>query len=403
MEELFKIILSLIIILIPAIGNQIAFDKNFFKFNKPNLEKKYKGFFERGENLFNLFEKFKISKEDFPIFKEKIERIFDLKSFKAGNIFEIHLDKDNKLKFFKYEIDDYSILKAERINGEVFVEKEKINYEKKFVLLEGKIENNLISALEDINIALEISEIFSSEIDFWTELKKGDWVKAIVEELYLDGKFKRYGRILYSEFFNGGNLYKAYCFEKEDGYFDENGKSKQKAFLKTPLNFKKISSNFSHSRYHPILKIYRPHHGIDFVAPEGTPVSSIGDGKVEFAGFKGQYGNLVIIKHSNGWKSFYGHLSKFGNGIRVGEKVKQGEVIGYVGSTGLCTGPHLHYELKAGQRPVNPFKIKVPEGKEIPKEKMEEFLKLKNKIDKNIKDLKFEKKYTMEELKWALN
>ncbi|MEJ5166851.1 MAG: peptidoglycan DD-metalloendopeptidase family protein, partial [Thermoanaerobaculia bacterium] len=233
--------------------------------------------------------------------------------------------------------------------------------------------------------------------------QKGDWFKVLVEGLYLDGKFKRYGKILYSEFFNNGNFHKAYYFEKEDGYFDERGKNKLRAFLKTPLNFKRISSSFSYSRYHPILKIYRPHYGIDFVAPAGTPVSSVGDGKVEFAGFKGQYGNLVVIKHSNGWESYYGHLSKFGKGIREGVKIKQGDIIGYVGSSGLATGAHLHYELKAGKRAVNPFKIKIPEGKEIPKDKMEEFLKFKDLIDRSIKDLKFEKKYIMEDLKWALN
>lgn len=403
MREILKYFLSILILLVPSKGNQIVFEKSFFKFKLPDFERKYNGFFEKGQNLSILFDKFNISKEEFLIFKDEIGKVFSLKDFKAGNRFEICLDKANKIKYFRYEIDDYSFLKAERKENSIFASKEKINYEKKFILLEGKIENNLVSALEDINIALEISEIFSSDIDFWTELQKGDWFKLLVEGLYLDGKFKRYGRILYSEFFNNGNLYKAYYFEKEDGYFDEKGKNKLRAFLKTPLNFKRISSSFSYSRYHPILKIYRPHHGIDFVAPAGTPVSSIGDGKVEFAGFKGQYGNLVIIRHNNGWKSCYGHLSKFGKGIREGVKVKQGDIIGYVGSTGLSTGPHLHYELKAGERPVNPFKIKIPEGKEIPKEKTEEFLKFKDIIDRGIKDLKFEKKYIMEDLKWALN
>lgn len=403
MREILKYFLSILIVLVPAKGNQIVFEKGFFKFKLPDFERKYGGFFEKGQNLSILFDKFNISREEFFLFKDEIEKVFSLKDFRAGNRFEICLDKSNKIKYFIYEIDDYSFLKAERVEKGLLASREKINYEKKFILLEGKIENNLVSALEDINIALEISEIFSSDIDFWTELQKGDWFKVLAEALYLDGKFKRYGKILYSEFFNNGNLYKAYYFEKEDGYFDEKGKNKLRAFLKTPLNFKRISSSFSHSRYHPILKIYRPHHGIDFVAPAGTPVSSIGDGKVEFAGYKGQYGNLVIVKHGNGWKSCYGHLSKFGKGIREGVKVKQGEIIGYVGSTGLSTGPHLHYELKAGERPVNPFKIKIPEGKEIPKEKMGEFLKFKDLIDKNIKDLKFEKRYIMEELIWALN
>lgn len=402
MREILKYFLSILIVLVPAKGNLIVFEKGFFKFKLPDFERKYEGFFEKGQNLSILFEKFNIPKEEFLVFKEKIERVFCLKNFKAGNKFEISLDKNNKIKYFKYEIDDYYILKAVKKREEVYAEKEKINYEKKYLLLEGKIESNLISAMEDLNLALEISEIFSSDIDFWTGLQKGDWFKVLVEGLYLEGKFKRYGKILYSEFFNVGYLYKAYYFEKEDGYFDEKGKNKLRAFLKTPLNFKRVSSSFSHSRYHPILKISRPHHGVDFVAPAGTPVSSIGDGRVEFAGFKGQYGKLVVIRHSNGWKSFYGHLSKFAEGIRVGAKVKQAEVIGYVGSTGLATGPHLHYELRAGERPVNPFKIKIPEGKEISKDLMDEFFSLKNYIDERIGNIKFNKKYIMEDFKWAL-
>lgn len=402
MQEIIKILLSIILILIPVKGNQISLEKNFFKFKIPKIEKKYSGFFERGQNLSILFDNYNISKEEFLIFKEKIEKVFDLKDFKAGNKFEICLDKNNKVNYFKYEIDDFSYLKAEKREKEVFASKEKINYEKKYIILKGEIKNNLISSLDDVNLALEISEIFSSDIDFWTDIQRGDWFKILVEGLFLEGKFKKYGKILYSEFYNNGNLYKAYYFEKEDGYFDEKGKNKMRAFLKTPLNFKRISSRFSLSRFHPILKIYRPHHGIDFVAPYGTPVSSIGDGKVEFAGWKGQYGNLVVIKHNNNWKSYYGHLAKFGTGIRNGEKVKQGEIIGYVGSTGFSTGPHLHYELRAGERPINPFKIKIPEGKEISGELKDEFFSFKDYVDIKIKDLKFENSYTLEDFKWAL-
>ena len=167
----------------------------------------------------------------------------------------------------------------------------------------------------------------------------------------------------------------------KDSYYDAAGKALKKAFLKAPLNFRRISSYFSTGRFHPVLKIYRPHHGLDYAAPAGTPVSAVGDGEVSFAGRKGQYGNLVVIKHRNGWKTYYGHLSKIEKGVWKGKYAEQGQVIGYVGATGLATGPHLHYEIRTGKKPVNPLKVKFPGGEPIPKSLMAGFEERKNKLD----------------------
>ncbi|MEW6676269.1 MAG: M23 family metallopeptidase, partial [Nitrospirota bacterium] len=176
---------------------------------------------------------------------------------------------------------------------------------------------------------------------------------------------------------------RAYRFEYNGtaDYYDAEGKSLRRVFLKAPLSFRRLSSQFSRSRLHPILKIYRPHHGLDYSAPTGTPVSAVGDGTVTFSGYKRQYGKLVIIRHPNGYKTYYGHLSKIRKGIKRGIKVKQGQVIGYVGATGLATGPHLHYEIRINNKPVNPLVLKLPQGKKIPEKIMAEFRNLKSQID----------------------
>lgn len=208
----------------------------------------------------------------------------------------------------------------------------------------------------------------------------------MVEELREGGQFRKYGNILAVEFVNNGMAYKAFRFENDGraDYFDENGKSLRKAFLKAPLSFRRISSGFSKARFHPVLKKYRPHHGIDYSAPSGTPVSAIGDGTVVFAGNKGDYGKLVILRHLNGYKTYYGHLSRFGKGIRRGTKVEQGQVIASVGSTGLATGPHLHFEMRVNDKPLNPASIKTPKARSVTSGAMPEFMAVKSGLTERL-------------------
>ena len=275
-----------------------------------------------------------------------------------------------------------------RNEGGFVAEKVAIEYEKRTNHLAGTIKDNLISSIgqEQLPVALNLSDIFAWDIDFTTDMRNGDTFKIIVEELYHENEFKRYGEIIAAEFVNNGKSYRAYRFEHNGkaGYYDDEGNTLKRAFLKAPLNFRRISSGFSTGRFHPVLKRYRPHHGIDYAAPAGTPVSAVGDGTVTFSGYKGDYGKLVIIRHPNGYKTYYGHLSRVGKGIAPGVKVGQSEIIGYVGSTGLSTGPHLHYEMRVNGAPFNPLRLKVPNGAPIPKGLMAEFEKAREQMSENL-------------------
>jgi len=342
---------------------------------------------KKGETIFDIFKKYNLNLSELFKIEEASANIHRLKEVYPGQLYKIIVDDNNQISSFIYWIDDDSILNITRNESGFCAEKKAVEYEKRIMYLRGLIRDSLMSSMgngrENMTLAMQLSDIFAWDIDFTTDLRDGDTFKIVVEALYLDGEFKKYGDILAAEFVNNGETYRAYRFEHNGkaGYYDEEGKSLRKAFLKAPLSFRRISSGFSLGRFHPILKIYRPHHGLDYAAPAGTPVSAIGDGTVIFAGKKGQYGNLVIIRHPNGYKTYYGHLSRFGSGIKSGAKVKQEQVIGYVGSTGLATGPHLHYELRIRNRPVNPVTVKSLEGDSIPKKLMAEFRGFKNQMD----------------------
>lgn len=354
---------------------------------KEKVFKEISDIVKKGETLFDIFKKYKLGIEDLFKLKEASANIHRLRELRPGQPYKIIIDDNNQINSFIYWINDESVLNICRTETGFCAEKKEVEYEKRILHLGGIIRDNLISSVgegwENMLLALQVSDIFAWDIDFTTDIKNGDTFKIVVEGLYLNGEFKKYGDILSAEFLNNGDTYRAYRFE-HDGrvdYYDAQGQSLRRAFLKAPLSFRRISSGFSRGRFHPILKIYRPHHGLDYAAPVGTPVSAIGDGRVIFAGKKGQYGNLVIIRHPNGFKTYYGHLSKFDTGIKGGTKVKQGQVIGYVGSTGLATGPHLHYEIRINNRPVNPVTVKSMKGNSIPKNLMAEFRGFKNQMD----------------------
>ncbi len=196
-----------------------------------------------------------------------------------------------------------------------------------------------------------------------------------MEERWLDGEFRNFGDILAAELSVDGHRYRAYRFDtgSRPDYFDDEGKSLRKAFLKAPLSYRRISSGFTKRRMHPILKIARPHFGVDYAAPTGTPVSTVGDGTVIFAGYKGPNGNLVIVRHPNGYTTFYGHLARIAKGIRRRAEVRQGDVIGTVGATGLATGPHLDFRIRRHGTFLNPLTVNLPRGGAIPPDRMADF------------------------------
>ncbi len=227
------------------------------------------------------------------------------------------------------------------------------------------------------NLIMELADIYGHVIDFVHEIRKGDQFTVTFEKRYLDGVFIEYGNILATEFVNSDEAFLAVRYtdsQGDTGYYDENGVSLKKAFLRAPLNFRRISSNFSHSRKHPVTGVRRPHRGTDYAAPTGTPVYAAGDGKIIHRGAKGGYGKTIVMKHGTTITTLYAHLSRYGK-FRTGQQVKQGQVIGYVGSTGLSTGPHLHYEFIFNGVHRNPRTIldKLPKAKRLPQTEITRF------------------------------
>jgi murein DD-endopeptidase MepM/ murein hydrolase activator NlpD len=345
----------------------------------------------KGETLFAVFRKYHLDLRDLFELREASADIYKLKDVCPDRSYRIVIDGSDKIQSFAYSIDDDTILNIKKSTDSGFVaEKIPVRYEKRIRYIGGIIRDNLISSMSDnsgdLMLALKLSDIFAWDIDFATDLRNGDVFKIVVEGLYQNGEFRKFGNILSAEFINNGTVYRAYRFEDNGNadYYSEDGRSLRRAFLKAPLSFRRISSTYSNRRFQPILKVYRPHHGVDYAAPSGTPVSAAGNGTVVFAGRRGGYGNLIMLRHRNGYATYYGHLSRIGKGIRRGEKVTQGEVIGFVGSTGLSTGPHLHYEMRIDNRPVNPLSVKIPHGSPVPGKEMAEFRKVRYEMDSRL-------------------
>jgi len=235
------------------------------------------------------------------------------------------------------------------------------------VMRSGRILSSLYGATDSAGIpdkiADRMAETFSTNIDFREDLRRGDTFSVIYTVNYRNGEPIAAGTLLAAEFVNAGKPYRAVLFRDPFGredYYTPEGESLKKGFLRSPLEFSRVTSSFSNSRKHPVYGFHRAHTGVDFGAPTGTRVKATGDATVAFAGRKGGYGNLVILRHHNGFETYYAHLSAFASGIRPGRAISQGQVIAYVGSTGASTGPHLHYEIRIAGRPQNPMAIKLP-------------------------------------------
>jgi murein DD-endopeptidase MepM/ murein hydrolase activator NlpD len=338
-----------------------------------------------GDTLYDCLQRHGLSPSEILRLTSSLKTIFNPERCRPGDKFELLRTSDGEIISFKYyasPTEFYHIQKDE--DGGYLASKEKIHLEKRIVGIQGRIEESLWEAMLDEGVSseliLDFADIFAWEIDFLTEPRREDTFKFI-HELYLKEETPvKNGRILIAQYNGRQTNHTAIYFETSDGfkgYYDLKGNSLRRAFLRSPLNYTRISSYFSRRRFHPILRRYRPHLGIDYVAPLGTPVVSIGDGIVTFKGWKGGYGRYIKIRHPNGYSTAYGHLSRYARGIRKGQRVRQGQVIGYVGTSGLSTGPHLHFEVMRNGRFVNFLALRIPPARSIPQRDRERFNEVK--------------------------
>jgi murein DD-endopeptidase MepM/ murein hydrolase activator NlpD len=328
----------------------------------------------RNQFLADILFAYGLSNQDVYQISQLPDTLIDERKIKPGNEYAFFTPSDSGQvgsdplapSYFVYEKDPLNYVVVGILKDSIWARNSQKDIENRVQYASGNINTSLWESMQEIHanpmLAVELSEIFAWTIDFFG-VQQGDMYKVIYEESYVDSVSVGITQILGAWFYHNGTDFWAvpYVQDGKRSFFDEEGNSLRKAFLKAPLRFSRISSGFSHSRYHPVLKIRRPHHGVDYAAARGTPVHTIGDGRVAEVGYqKGGGGNYVKIKHNSVYSTTYMHLQGFGKGIRSGVYVKQGDVIGYVGSSGLSTGPHLDFRFYKNGSAVNPLKVEAP-------------------------------------------
>lgn len=289
-----------------------------------------------------------------------------------GRMVQAECGDDGELLTLRYFSSAGSLLEIRRAGSGFTARQRAIGETPRLVYKTGVIDSSLFAATDAAGIpdpvALQLVRIFGPDIDFHTDLRKGDRFSIVYEMLYDSGELVAPGRVLEAQFVNAGHEYRALLFrddEGDDAYYSPDGTSLAKAFLRSPVEFSRISSGFGR-RFHPIFNNWRNHTGVDFAAPEGTRILASADGQVVSAGARGGYGNAIELRHGGGITTLYGHLSRFASGIRAGVRVRQGQVIGYVGHTGWATGPHLHYEFRIAGIYQDPLKVALPKAQPLP-------------------------------------
>lgn len=317
----------------------------------------------------------------------KSKPVFDVRKIKSGEKYTLFFEKDSArtARYFVYENSpvEYTVFELTDTLG---IYQGKKNVENRLRTAQGVVKTSLWNTMVDNGLspvlALDLSDIFAWTIDFFA-IQRGDRFRVIYDEQFVDSTSIGIGTIYAVQFDHYGEANYAFRFLQDDryDYFDEKGTSLRKAFLKAPLKFSRISSRFSNSRMHPVLRIRRPHHGVDYAAPKGTPVMSIGDGTIVAKGYqKRGGGNYLKIKHNSVYTTTYMHLSGFAKGMATGKRVKQGQVVGYVGSTGLATGPHLDFRVAKNGSYVDPLKVKAPPVEPVKEENLARYNSLKDSL-----------------------
>ncbi|WP_420464876.1 peptidoglycan DD-metalloendopeptidase family protein [Panacagrimonas sp.] len=332
-----------------------------------------------GETLSTLFEAEGLSPEQWMSILELGKDARQLKSIKAGEVLELRKSGDQLLEL-RYDLDELRTLQVRRVEQRFEASTNTAALDRHPRTVSGTIDSSLFMSGQKaglpVRVVMELAELFRYDIDFALDLRVGDRFTVVLEELYKDGDKLRDGDLLAAEFVNQGKVHRAVRFRDAQGrsaFYTPDGQSLRKAFFRTPLDVVRISSHFNLRRRHPILNTIRAHKGTDYAAASGTPIKATGDGKVAFMGTKGGYGRVVILKHGSQYETLYAHMSRYRAGLKTGAPVKQGQVIGYVGASGLATAPHLHYEFRVNGIHKNPVNIVMPRANPIARNQLAAF------------------------------
>lgn len=327
---------------------------------------------QRGDTVAELLRRLNVDDAAASDYLRSNKAAESLRRLSTGKDVQAETTADGSLLALRYLNNSGNQVVIEKSGNSFRVSTLALQTEKRIFMRTGEITTTLFAATDDAGLpdaaANQMAEIFGGDIDFHRELRKGDKFSVIYEMTYSNGQPVRTGNILAAEFINQGHEYRALYYETSPNhgdYFSPDGKSVRKAFLRSPLEFSRISSGFTLSRMHPVLNKMRAHKGVDFAAPIGTKVKVTADGVVTFVGKQGGYGNVIMVSHQGVYSTVYGHLSRFASGLHHGQRVAQGEVIGYVGMTGLATGPHLHYEFKINGTQRDPQRVALPDARPI--------------------------------------
>ncbi len=351
----------------------------------------YAGEIERDQPLCNALQNVGVPDKVNYLISRDIGNLIDPRRIRPGYKFNVLFDQEGQFQKFsiydkpwkKYNIERKRIGTLNGYTDTIVTVKDSIPLRHELKFLSGEIENcvwnSMRKAAFSSNLTMRFINVFKYEVDFFTETRNGDKFSMLYEEYTYNGKVVKYGNVLIAKYIKtDGDEYTGVYYgdsTQKFSYYGLDGHSLKKPLLRTPLSYTRISSGFSYNRFHPILRRYRPHLGIDYAAPTGTPIVAAGDGVVEYAGWKGGYGNFIMIDHQNGFKTQYGHLYNISSKVKRGVRVQQGQFIGRVGSTGLSTGPHLDYRVQVNGKFVNPLTISFPKGKPVAKDRMADFKK----------------------------
>lgn len=363
--------------IIQTVADQANLEKNTQ--NQPELPQWKEFTIQNGDNLSILFKRAGLNDRSIYELFSDAKDAKDLRNIRPGQKMEF-LVENGQLQGLNYIINELNSLEFTR-SKKGFVGKEiTLKPEIKYAFRQASIDSSLYLAGKRAgmpsNLTMELANVFGWDIDFALDIQKGDSFKVMYEEQFLDDKRIGTGKIMAAEFTNAGKTFKAVRYTDKDGvsnYYTPDGRGMHKAFLRSPIEFARISSHFNLARKHPVLHIIRAHKGTDYAAVRGTPIRSTGNGKVSFVGRKNGFGNTVIIQHGQGIETLYAHMNGFAKGIRSGARISQGDVIGYVGSTGLASAPHLHYEFHVNGQVRNPVTVPLPKSIGIEKSELARF------------------------------